>query len=131
MNTNPEPNQPEVQTQTRGTRRQYSETFKAELLQACTQPGANTSAVARSHGIRANQLRRWLQKAKGSFDTAKAGAPKAQPQPSFVAVARKSEPAAQADIRMNLQSGATRIQIDWPLQASSQCAQWLLREVLA
>ena len=37
---------------------------------------------------------------------------------------------ASTDIRIELQHGATTVQIRWPLQASGQCAQWL-REVLA
>ena len=64
MNSNPTPERdqsisPDAQTPTLRVRRQYSETFKAELLQACDQPGATVSAVARKHALRPNQLRRW------------------------------------------------------------------------
>ena len=135
MNQNPESSQ---QTEIKGqaperrTRRQYSDAFKAELLHACTQPGATPSAVAHSHGIRPNQLRRWLQKAKtqASQPTKKTIPQNTPTQTSFLAVAVKAPPVSTADIRMNLQSGATRLQIEWPISASSQCAQWL-REVLA
>ena len=133
MNTNPQPSQStssDAHKQSSGARRQYSETFKAELLQACAQPGANVSAMARSHGIRANQVRRWLQKAKAGSHTGRTGTPNAQPKPGFVAVALQSSAPAQADIRMSLQSGDKHLQIQWPISASSQCAQWL-REVLA
>jgi len=133
MNTNPEASQQteiKGETQSRRARRQYSEEFKRELIKACGQPAANVSALARSHGIRPNQLRRWLQKARGNQRTALTAPKSAQPQTSFVAVSVKAEPAPPDDIRMNLQSGATHLQIVWPISASSQCAQWL-REVLA
>lgn len=133
MNTNPESSQQaqnKGETQARRARRQYSEEFKRELIDACGQPAANVSALARSHGIRPNQLRRWLQKAR-SAQRATHEAPKnARTQTSFVALAVKAQPTLAADIRMNLQSGATQVQIEWPISASSQCAQWL-REVLA
>ena len=135
MNSNPTPERdqsisPDAQTPTLRARRQYSETFKAELLQACDQPGATVSAVARKHALRPNQLRRWRQKAKGNPPTKKVAPPHAPVQTSFVALAVGGQSMSAPDIRMNLQSGATRIQIEWPVSASSQCAQWL-REVLA
>lgn len=133
MTTNPEASQQteiKGETQARRARRQYSEEFKRELIEACGRPAANVSALARSQGIRPNQLRRWLQKARGNQRTTHAAPKKPQTQTSFVAVSVKAETAPCADIRMNLQSGATRIQIEWPINASSQCAQWL-REVLA
>lgn len=133
MNPNPESSQQteiKGQAPARRARHQYSEAFKAELLHACTQPGATASAVAHRHGIRPNQLRRWLQKAKDSQPTKKTTPQNAPTQTSFVAVAVKAPPVSMTDIRMNLQSGATRLQIEWPISASSQCAQWL-REVLA
>jgi transposase len=54
--------------------------------------------------------------------------------PAFIPVKLESEPlrpaVLHADIRIELQHGATAVQIHWPISASSQCAQWL-REVLA
>ncbi len=72
MNTNPESSQQaeiKGETQARSARRQYSEEFKSELINACAQAGANISAVARSHAIRPNQLRRWLKKARSTQGT--------------------------------------------------------------
>ena len=57
-----------------------------------------------------------------------------QAQAAFVPVKFDPPPALPsappAEIRIELQHGNTAVQIHWPLQASSQCAQWL-REVLA
>ncbi len=42
------------------TRRTYSKQFKAEVAAQCLMPGASVSAVALSHGINANVIRKWL-----------------------------------------------------------------------
>ncbi|TXI97425.1 MAG: transposase [Aquabacterium sp.] len=41
-------------------RRTYSKQFKAEVAAQCLMPGASVSAVALSHGINANVIRKWL-----------------------------------------------------------------------
>lgn len=41
-------------------RRTYSKQFKAEVAAQCVMPGASVSAVALSHGINANVIRKWL-----------------------------------------------------------------------
>jgi transposase len=45
-----------------GVRKQrtYSKQFKAEVAAQCLMPGASVSAVALSHGINANVIRKWL-----------------------------------------------------------------------
>jgi len=42
------------------TRRTYSKQFKAEVAEQCLMPGASVSAIALSHGINANVIRKWL-----------------------------------------------------------------------
>jgi transposase len=42
------------------TRRAYSKQFKAEVAAQCLMPGASVSAIALSHGINANVIRKWL-----------------------------------------------------------------------
>ena len=41
-------------------RRMYSQQFKAEVAAQCLIPGASVSAIALSHGINANVIRKWL-----------------------------------------------------------------------
>ena len=41
-------------------RRTYSRQFKAEVAAQCLRPGASVSAIALSHGINANVIRKWL-----------------------------------------------------------------------
>lgn len=44
---------------TRG-RRTYARQFKSEVVAQCLVPGASVSAIALSHGINANVIRKWL-----------------------------------------------------------------------
>ena len=47
-------------------RRQHSAEFKAQVVGECEQPGASVAAVALSHGINANLLRRWITQSMGA-----------------------------------------------------------------
>ena len=41
-------------------RRRHSAELKAKVLAACNEPGASIAAVALSHGLNANLVRKWL-----------------------------------------------------------------------
>ena len=117
-------------------RGRYSDDFKRQVVGRCLEPGVSAAAVALANGLNANLLRRWVVEA-----TQRSGSPRSKTtalapignHPTFIPVKFDPPPAAAAppaDIRLQLQHGATTVHIHWPLQASSQCAQWL-REVLA
>ena len=130
---------PKIQIPQLGRRRgRYSNDFKRQVIAACLAPGVSTAATALSNGLNANLVRRWVVESSPRGNprrskTTKALAP-VHGNPGFVPV--RLDPVSPAsnslsnDIRIELQHGATTVQIHWPLQASSQCAQWL-REVLA
>ena len=42
-----------------GQRRSYPKSFKAQVVEECTQPGASVAGVALSHGLNANLLDRF------------------------------------------------------------------------
>ena len=127
---------PELQMPVAGRRRgHYSDEFKRQVVAACHAPGVSKAAIALANGLNANMLRRWVvESSRGSnsqMATITNPLPPAQANSDFIPVKLAPAPSAQgADIRIELQHGATAVQIHWPLQASSQCAQWL-REVLA
>jgi transposase len=54
--------EPDVKSRSVGVRnrRTYSKQFKAEVAAQCLAPGASVSAIALSHGINANVIRKWL-----------------------------------------------------------------------
>jgi transposase-like protein len=130
---------PEIQMPQAGRRRgRYSDEFKRQVIAACLEPGISTAAVALSNGLNANLVRRWVAESAQRNDTrpskmATTMAP-VHTNPAFIPIKLESVPPSsaiiQADIRIELQHGATSVHVHWPLQASSQCAQWL-REVLA
>lgn len=130
---------PEIQMPRAGRRRgRYSAEFKRKVIAACLEPGVSTAAIALANGLKANLARRWVAETSQRNDTGRSTtattlAP-VHTSPAFIPI--KFEPVSpasaivQADIRIELQHGATTVHIHWPLSASSQCAQWL-REVLA
>jgi len=128
----------EIQMPQAGRRRgRYSEDFKRQVVTTCLKPGVLTAAVALANGLNANLLRRWVVDAtlrSGALRSKATALAPVHNHPTFIPVKFDPPPPAAsappADIRLELQHGATTVHIHWPLQASSQCAQWL-REVLA
>ncbi|WP_455913142.1 IS66-like element accessory protein TnpA [Pseudomonas syringae] len=41
-------------------RKSYPKSFKSQVVKECQQPGVSVAAIAMSHGINANVVRRWL-----------------------------------------------------------------------
>jgi transposase len=119
----------------RAKRRRHSREFKAEVLQACREPGASVAAIALARGVNANLVHRWLRLSMtASPPAAKAHERSAEggggggggefvalrlPAPAVVAV----PPAA--DIRIELRRGAASVTVSWPMAGASDCAAWL------
>ncbi|WP_309678662.1 transposase [Polaromonas sp.] len=51
---------PRAAPQANRSRRTYAQQFKQEIVSQCLVPGASVSAIALSHGINANVIRKWL-----------------------------------------------------------------------
>jgi transposase len=114
----------------------HSDEFKADAVAACMQPGMSMAAVAMARGINANLLRRWVQdseaKATSSGISKKpvATAAVTAPKTSFIPMTLPTPALAQpADIRIELQRGATAITVTWPAAVAAECAAWM-RELL-
>lgn len=43
------------------TRRSYSKSFEAQVIQECAQPGASIASVALSHSLNANLVHKWIR----------------------------------------------------------------------
>lgn len=103
-------------------RRTHSIEFKTELVAMCRQPGVSVSAVALAHGVNANLLRRWMKQFPAEAKLPVASAPvKLVP----VQVDAMNTALSGADILFDIQRGATRINIRWPVAGAGACAQWL------
>ncbi|QUW66249.1 transposase [Pseudomonas synxantha] len=43
------------------TRRSFSKSFKAQVIQECAQPGASTASIALSRSLNANLVHKWIR----------------------------------------------------------------------
>ena len=92
------------------------------------------AAVAMTHGVNANLLRRWVREAElhpGAErpDVRVLSRPASvAPTAAFVPLQLPST-AAVNDIRIELRRGATAITVTWPTDAAAECAAWM-RELL-
>ena len=124
---------PEDPVGPRRRRRLHSDEFKARAVDNCMQPGMSMAAVAMAHGINANLLRRWVRDAEMKTAAHAISRPAVQqvqaPQREalFVPVSlpASAAPGPLADIRIEVQRGATAITVTWPTSAASDCATWL------
>lgn len=107
----------------RRRRRFHSAHFKARVVQAC-EPGVSIAAVALTHGLNANLVRRWLKRR----DVGCAGAVTLKatqlPAAAFVPVQHQTLSPA-ADIRLELRRGAATVIVSWPAQEAAACGRWL------
>jgi transposase-like protein len=112
----------------RRRRRRHSAEFKAAVIQECRRPGVSIAAVALSHSLNANLLRRWVIEAEHKGMKPVVAPPAAEevplPPPSFVPLALQA-PHAEGDIHIELQRAGTTVKIAWPAAAAHDCAAWL------
>ena len=120
-----------MEIQKPGRRRRYHpEEFKQAVIAACCEPGASVAGIAMANGVNANQVRRWMRERGIEPPTRR------QPMPVVLETAPAIAPAfvqlpiapatpALGDIRIEVRRGNTAIKVDWPVQASGDCATWL------
>lgn len=114
----------------RSRRRKHNAEFKAQLVEACQQPGVSSAAIALANGLNANLLRRWVNDAeqRGSTMIAASKSPSPNPAPEFIPL-QLPAPKSPADIRIELKRSGVSVSVTWPASAAAQCATWM-REVL-
>lgn len=103
-------------------RRTHSIEFKTDLVTMCRQPGISVSAVSQAHGVNANLLRRWMKQYPAAANIPLEPAP-AKLVPVQIEVPHPS--LTDKEIHFDIQRGATRIHIRWPLAGAAVCAQLL------
>jgi hypothetical protein len=93
--------------------------------------GVSIAAVALANGLNANLLRRWV--AHSEAQNAGRAVPGAAPVVAadgvvpFVPLTVRDDDGrgAERSIRIEVQRGAGRVQVHWPLAAAAECAAWL------
>jgi transposase len=138
--------------QPRSQRRVHGVEFKTQVLAECQQPGASVAAVALSHGLNVNLLRKWLvgrgikrtglaaprtvtHKAACADDTSASSLQFIPVEIAPAPVAASASTTEQAEvpvgeIHVELTRGATRLSVRWPSAQAAACAAWL-RELAA
>jgi len=103
-------------------RRNHSIEFKTDLITMCRQPGISVSAVAQAHGVNANLLRRWMKQYPVDAKLPLASVP-AKLVPVQIEAPHTSH--TNNEILFDIQRGAIRIHIRWPMAGAETCAQLL------
>lgn len=144
--------------QSSSRRRVHSAELKAQVIETCRQPGASVAAVALSHGLNANLVRKWLVgrglKRTGLGAPQSVSVPRSEPSTSSagasgalqfmpIDLARKAEAAGKtvaavpttptsvdASIHIEVSRGELGVKLRWPASQADACAT-LLRELLA
>lgn len=101
----------------RMTRRTYPRQFKREVVAQCLAPGASVSAIALSHGINANVIRKWLPQRDSRVATATAAmlpvtidsAAAPTPTPALKRRAPAAPAMARAPIELSLAGAIVRL----------------------
>lgn len=96
---------PAAAPETTRARRTYARQFKSDVIAQCQVPGASVSAIALSHGINANVIRKWLPR-HGATTMLPVTIESAAPE----AVTRPGAPAARSAARPPIEltlAGAT------------------------
>ena len=99
-------------------RRNHSIAFKTNLVTMCSQPGISVSTVAQAHGVNANLLRRWMKQYPADSKPPLAPAPtKLVP----IQIETDNTSPSNGEIHFDIQRGATRIHIRWPMAGAEAC----------
>src|SRR5574343_629566 len=99
------------------------------MIEACCEPGASVAGIAMANGVNANQVRRWMR--ERGIEPPRRSLPmhvlETTPaiEPAFVRLPIAPAPPSLGDIRIEVRRGNTAIKVDWPVQASGDCAAWL------
>ena len=102
------------------TRRSYSKSFKAQVIQECAQPGASIASIALSHSLNANLVHKWIR-LHTQQNTAL--------QPAFIPLAMQlagaNSQAASPNICVEIQHTRGTVKVNWPTENAAACATFL------
>jgi transposase len=108
-----------VKAAARRTRRRHDPEFKAQVIEACQQPGVSVAGVALANGLNANYLRRWVKEhreqtargpGKGALVVSR------HVKPTTLVPVRIETPVTKesGEIRIDLRRGGAALQMAWP-----------------
>ncbi|MEO8645720.1 transposase [Pseudomonas sp.] len=95
-------------------RKSYPKSFKSQLVQECLQPGVSVAAIAMSHGINANVVRRWIPLYHDQ---------QAVTLPAFIPLKVEPKPKTEALAIIELALGQQTLTVRWPSSDPDGCAR--------
>ncbi|WP_205300267.1 transposase [Pantoea sp. Tr-811] len=105
-------------------RRTYSKSFKAQVIQECSEPGASIANIALGYSLNANLVHKWIR-----LHNQKTVAL----QPAFIPLHPQllgaGTHAQPFSISLEIQHPRTPIKMTWPVESAAACASFL-RELL-
>lgn len=97
-------------------RKSYSKSFKAQVVHECQQPGVSVAAIAMSHGINANVVRRWLPSYRDQQAVA---------LPAFIPLKVDPQRKTEALAIIELSLGQQTLKVKWPTSDPDGCARFI------
>jgi len=107
-------------------RRRHSAEFKAQVIQACKQPGVSIAATALRYQLNANQVRMWIR-AHDQLAIESTQIAPVTPVPEFIPIQLPAPTTGSTtpDIVIEIRRGAANVTLRWPHAAAAECANWL------
>lgn len=102
------------------TRRSYSKSFKAKVIQECAQPGASIASIALSHDLNTNLVHKWIR-----LQTQNSTALQPAFFPLHMPLAGANTQAASLSICVEIQHPRGSVKVSWPTESAAACATFL------
>lgn len=111
-------------------RRRHAVEYRAQVVEACKQPGISVAAVALANGLNANLVRRWINEHHDGvpIKSAPLRSPiSLGPQATTLVPVTPQSPGMPPgeDIRIDIRRGAATVQLAWPVTQVAALGDWL------
>jgi transposase-like protein len=99
------------------TRRSYSKSFKAQVIQECAQPGASIASIALGHSLNANLVHKWIR-VQAQKNTAL--------QTAFIPLPMQTTAhRSSSNISVEILHPRGTVKVNWPTDSAAACAAFL------
>ncbi|MNF65806.1 Transposase [compost metagenome] len=105
-------------------RRTYSKSFKAQVIQECSEPGASIANIALGYSLNANLVHKWIR-----LQTQKSTALQPAFIPLPIPLAGANSHASPSNICVEIQHPRGTVKVNWPTESAAACATFL-RDIL-
>ena len=111
----------------RCTRRRHDPEFKAQVIEACMQPGISVAAVALANGLNANYLRRWVKEHREQTEWSGSEELARDAKSAMLIPVHVDTPvvAQTGEVRIDIRRGQIAVQMAWPIEHVAELGQWL------